>query len=1410
MVVVALFALYVAAGYLGVPALVKLQLEKQVADGLGLRISVVDVRFDPFRLRLDIDDLLLSEPDGRPMVGFKRGQADFEIRSLIDRAWTFAHVTLEAPVLNFALERAGRHNFSALIERLREKADPAKKDDPLPRFRIGRIALTDGEVVIADRQQTEPLIARVTPVVVEISNLSSVPAAVASFRLSAHTAAGEALDSNGTFIVDAPASKGTISLKGLQTATLARGLARLVAVDAPAGSIDFSASFDIKRGADGAVAGVAQSLELNIAALSLNAPGGPAPLAAMDTFWLKEGLIDIGLQKANFASLRLAKGRIAASQDAKGRVDRSGIVRERAPAVPNAAAVNEVASAGRAAVAAARPWSVSMATVDLAQNAFGFANAATGHRANVAAVSLETRTSAVIDAAGTRTGFDKATLTAANTRQKSASQGLRLPAAAIRAERVTVDSTDKHVALALDRLSATASAGLAARHGEFAYEARRVELRAERVALDSTGAGLNGAIEKLKFNAAGTALRGPGREAQLGEVALESAHVGIKTASGRLDATIDKLAGTLAKLSARRSAEQATVDTIEFQGASAALTEGSGGAVKVALGQIRSTLAGLALKRPGTSVDLRGAVVEAKSLVAGTGGTAPGPSRTEVQVDNLWLDLTTLGLVAEGATPVRARIVGATLGAASLSLAVPNGPLEGAAAGLSATLSGGAMNAMGESAEWLSLGKASVSGGSVHLHDRRISAQKLTLADASVRTWIDAAGRFNWLRLLDVAKMAPATPAWRVAFDAVDLDGVAIGFQDRRPSSPIDFGLESIRARLSGVDSGATKPMQAQLRARIVSGGDVEANGNIRADTGTTDLAVKIGGLALAPLAPYLARCARLQLTSGTASAAGRLRYGEAAGGSAKFAYEGTLVVDKLNLEEITPKRPLLAWNSVAAADFSLSFTPNRVEIGELRVVGPSGRFIIAADQSVNISDVIKRAKDCTGAPDPDGNEKPSAKPAGTPKPAAAAETFPVDIARIRVSDGTLEFADLSLRPQFGTLMHDLEGVVTGLTTDPARSAQLQLDAGVDKFGSAKIRGRISVLRPEKFTDVVLAFRNLELTSLSPYVAKFAGYRIAGGRLALDLEYKVIDGKLVGENKFVLRQVELGEKVDSPGALDLPLELAIAVLTDADGVIDVGLPVSGDLNDPKFDYGAIIGKAIGSFLGGIVTAPFRALAALFGGGEKKLDAIEFEPGSDTLSPPERQKLEAVARALKARPTLKLIVPPSYAPAADGAALKSRALRTELARSMGIALAPGEDPGPVDTASPKGQSALDAAFSRRYAPEVLAVLKSRALALHAGGPQPADSRPPAAAGDTVRAPNPMPAFYQRLYERMRAEQALGEQDLAQLAVRRGAAIVREITTTAGAAASQVTLADVRQTGDENNGTVALHLELGVAK
>lgn len=1639
-----LFVLYLVLGFFALPAIVKWQVEKQVPEKLGHPISVGEVRFDPLAFRFEVGDLVLSDPAGSPMLGFRRLVVDFEVRSVIDRAWTFAEATLEAPLVRFELHEDGRHSFSAMLERLADDAPEQEEAGELARFVVGRVALTEGRIEFADRMLDEPLVTLIEPLAVEIDALSSLPGQTAAYRVSLRSAAGERLETSGELALDPLVSKGRLDLSGLKVATLVRGMSRLLALDAPAGEIDFAATFNLGLDASGEMSGGAQDVEFELVGLSVNAAGASAPIVAFETLALKQGRVDLDARDVGFAEFRLAKGSLAAAIDEQGRLDWATLVRatpisgeeSTAAAAQRLAAVSPAGDAGAnepsakeaivaepaAQSSAAEPapagstmvgpsaaepvpaeparserpvgttqmpaqgedgasppgsWRISVAKAEISDIALGFADAAGGGSAKLASVGLAMSPSAEFGVAGTRVALEQPKLSIAGARFEKGPDSFELPAGSVEAGSVSIVAHEQGFELRLDAPRLAAAEGISARAGDAALALANVLLQTGGIAVDGVGGTVSGAVDEPEITLAGVSASAAGGGAKLREVVLGGARLELRSGPEGLDLDLDALHSTLADLqlqsgeqaielgkatiggtklalgqaevglrveaqspavamsgfAARRADERAVLDALTLEGGSIALSTAEGGTLDLTLVRPRVAATRLAMTRGNDGIDLAAATLgsgkvslaqspaqlrvagsaaalslsalaarqgadrialqeaslELGALAVTAGGGAGAAAGTDVRIDDARLRIASVDVVGQGASSEIGRLAEASVGAKSLALALPEGPADLTGEGLSAAFSDVVVSSPADATQLLRLGSASLAGGALSLKDKRVTAERIVLAAGEAKTWLDEDGQFNWVRAfaggeaaadavavtLADAGLAPspaappsatrtpaasptetptetpaqstvetpmetpaaappagdaADPGWRIAVATAELDGFSVGFEDRRKSPVFAVALEAMRARAAAVDIGASTPMQVEIEAQLASGGQIEASGAVRVDNGASDLKLRIADIDLAPVQTYLSDFAMLELASGVVSTAGRLRYGDPEGAGALLAYEGSFAVDRLLLEEIEPRRPFFAWDAVASDDVVLTLEPNRLDIGELRIERPVGRLIIAEDQTVNLTDVLKKPAQGEEAPDeakdipadPEGDAVAEDAPAGDP--------FPVTIARIGVDDGQLEFADLSLRPQFGTRMHELKGVVTGLGTDPNQSAEVQLDARVDEYGSAKISGRISVLEPERFTQIDMAFRNLEMTSLSPYVVKFAGYRIAGGRLALDLQYRVEESKLLGQNKVVLTQMELGEKVDSPDALDLPLELAIAILKDAKGVIDIGVPVTGDLDNPEFGIGEVIGKAIGNLLGGIVTAPFRALGALFGAGDKPLDTIAFEPGRDTLAPPDREKLAAVARALNERPQLKLVVPPVYASAQDTPALKLLAVRADIVGRMGVELKPGEKPGPIDIANPRVQKAVEAAFSQRYSAATLAALKARAVGTAAQGvatPAPAPAaRPaekpaaegkPAAAGTAKPAtppaapqPSPPPAFYQGLVDRLVEDEPVSEELLVQLAVRRGEAIVRELTAVGGVPAARVVLGDARKAVDAGDKAVTLQMELEAAK
>jgi hypothetical protein len=582
------------------------------------------------------------------------------------------------------------------------------------------------------------------------------------------------------------------------------------------------------------------------------------------------------------------------------------------------------------------------------------------------------------------------------------------------------------------------------------------------------------------------------------------------------------------------------------------------------------------------------------------------------------------------------------------------------------------------------LDSVALEGGSFDLRGQRIAARRLAVNGGSV---IVARGADGGLPLLDLLKTKndkpeaqPGAMPWRFALDAFEIGGLKIALSDHASAPPVAYDIDPLTVAVKNIRNEGSAPITLDAALRIAQGGTLRVSGNANPAGTRASAKATLERLSLKPLQPLVAARTALALGSGGVSAAIQAQY-RMVNERAEVRARGSASVDDLLLTEAAGGRPLLAWKSVAASGIAFSLAPDRLAISDIAVRGLSAKIVVNNDRSVNLAQALTP---------PGGTTKPAT-------PADPAPPFPVGIERVRLDKATVDFSDLSLVLPFAANIRDFNGDVLGLSTDRASRAVAKLEGRVDEFGLARVDGSLAPFEPKAFLDLRVAFRNVEMPPLSPYSATFAGRRIASGRLGLDLQYKIDQGALAGENKVELDKFTLGERVEAPGALSLPLDLAVALLTDSQGRISVAMPVTGNVNDPKFGYGQVIWQAVVTVLTNIVTAPFRALFG--GGGGDEVQNIAFDPGRAALLPPEREKLKRLAEALGKRPQLKVVIEGQHG-ADDLPALRRRDVAAAISARLERA-AEGEEPQPVNARDARTQRALEALFIERASEQAFA-------------------------------------------------------------------------------------------------------------
>jgi hypothetical protein len=459
-----------------------------------------------------------------------------------------------------------------------------------------------------------------------------------------------------------------------------------------------------------------------------------------------------------------------------------------------------------------------------------------------------------------------------------------------------------------------------------------------------------------------------------------------------------------------------------------------------------------------------------------------------------------------------------------------------------------------------------------------------------------------------------------------------------RELTPLNLEFAPIALQLKGFLARPGSRATGLLEITPNGTGKIAVKGTFGIDPLTADLNVSVADMALQPWQTFVEPYAQIAFKGGAVHADGRFEM-ESAGAQAMH-FEGRAALSDVSVVDSARGQEFARWRRLDVEKIVWNSQPPSLRIERIATDAPYLRFIIGPDRVTNVQEILGAATDSTRA---------SAAPAKAAETQAPSAPMSVRIGVVTIRNGSANFADQSLKPNFATGLQELNGTVKGLSSQANARAVVSLRGKVDRYAPATIAGEINPLSAQAYSDIGLRFENIELTTFTPYSGKFAGRRIDKGKLNLNLHYRLVDRELVGENKIVFDQLTLGQPVEGPDVMSLPLDLAIAILQDRHGVIDVDLPVHGNIDDPEFSYAGIIWKALVNLIMKAVTAPFTLLASALGGGEE-LGYVAFAPGAREIGSSEQEKLDKLARALADRPQLRVEVRGASSHAGDRAAL----------------------------------------------------------------------------------------------------------------------------------------------------------------
>jgi uncharacterized protein involved in outer membrane biogenesis len=530
--------------------------------------------------------------------------------------------------------------------------------------------------------------------------------------------------------------------------------------------------------------------------------------------------------------------------------------------------------------------------------------------------------------------------------------------------------------------------------------------------------------------------------------------------------------------------------------------------------------------------------------------------------------------------------------------------------------------------------------------DGQLDWQKLFASQPSKPATAPAAEPATAPATADSPKPAPAAPSkpWQVLLKDVQLRDYQVHLADRSAKPAVALEVGPLNLDLQGFDSLNQSPFTLKLDTGVGKQGKLEATGQVNLSPVSAKLKVDTKDIDLRVAQSYISPFIRLELRSGMLGS--NLDVNLKSTDPLAFQVTGRAQVDQLHTLDTMKTRDFLKWQRLVLEGVNYQHGDS-LSIDKVNLLQPYARFMINDDRTTNIDDLL--------IPQPANSPGKSAA-----KPAASKEKpLGIHIGQIAINDGSANFADFSLTPNFATAIQQLNGQIGTIDSRQAKPASVDVKGKVDRYAPVTIKGSVNPFDPMAALDIATSFKRVELTTLTPYSGKFAGFRIRKGRLNLDLHYVITKGQLKAENKVVVEQLQLGEKVDSADAVDLPIRLAIALLKDSDGKISIELPVTGDLNNPQFSVMPIVWQTLRNLVVRAATAPFKFIGGLIsGGGAQDLGNVSFAAGSSELSKDSQSALDSLAKALKERPALRLEIEGTAAASSDGPLLAAQRLERE--------------------------------------------------------------------------------------------------------------------------------------------------------
>jgi Domain of Unknown Function (DUF748) len=585
------------------------------------------------------------------------------------------------------------------------------------------------------------------------------------------------------------------------------------------------------------------------------------------------------------------------------------------------------------------------------------------------------------------------------------------------------------------------------------------------------------------------------------------------------------------------------------------------------------------------------------------------------------------------------------------------------------------LGAPGQSNDIVALPAFSVAGASVDLQTRQATVDSVIADGARISVNRSHDASINVVELSKPAATAANAPGgilvllhsvtnavtlllnstnqWAATVREVSLTNCAAHLEDHVNSRPATLDLTDISLAAKNISNLPGTNLDAELSLRWNTNGSVKVATTAAFSPPTVDVQLDLDRLNLGTLDAYLEPKLDLYILGSEIGLHGKINLRTPTNALPAVTFQGDASLENFHTVDGAFGEDLLKWDSLRFNGIDANLNPQSVAIREIILNNAYARLVVETNKTINLLNALRLTN--TNAPATNETQVAAAKSvANTNAPLPQ-----ISVGAVIISNTVASFSDRSVSPNVNMTVQDVNGSIAGLSTEQLRHADVNLAAKVDGVGPVAITGVINPFSGVQTNSIKVLFKDVELTPVSPYAGKFAGYGIAEGKLNLDLAYEIVGKKLDSKNVITLDQFNFGDKVESAEATHLPVRLAIAILKDREGKIVLDVPIQGSLDDPKFRISKVVWGAVENILVKVATSPFSLLGAAFGGGGEELGQQDFALGNAALSGEDTNRLNTLIKALDARPGLNLEIAGCVDAGGDREGLQRAALDREI-------------------------------------------------------------------------------------------------------------------------------------------------------